>query len=96
MRQLAHYVNRRSASVWVTEDRALDIVTVTQFENRYWYATELKTFAEMIRILSASVVGVITAAVTTYRRSDDREQLDAVSHQWISEHRLGQGQDSRR
>jgi hypothetical protein len=29
-------------------------MTVTQFENGYWYATELKKFAEMIRIPSAS------------------------------------------
>jgi hypothetical protein len=47
-------------------------------------------------VIGLAVVGAITAAVTTYRRSDDREHLGAVSTQWISEHRLGQGQDSRR
>jgi hypothetical protein len=29
-------------------------MTITQFENGYWYATELKTFAEAIGILSAN------------------------------------------
>src|SRR5437016_14393358 len=29
-------------------------MTLTQFDNGYWYATELKTFAETIRLPSAS------------------------------------------
>src|SRR5260370_17966304 len=28
-------------------------MAVTQFDNRYWYATELKTFEQMIRLSSA-------------------------------------------
>jgi hypothetical protein len=45
------------------------------------------------------VLGVVIAAialVTSWRRGDQSTDLGVVSHQWIAEHRLGSGQDSRR
>jgi hypothetical protein len=45
------------------------------------------------------LVGLGLAATSIFwfwRRADQTQDLGAVSHQWISEHRLGTSQDSRR
>jgi heme exporter protein D len=43
------------------------------------------------------VLGVVVALVRTWQRRAQTEDMGAVSHQWISEQRLGQqGQDPRR
>jgi hypothetical protein len=47
-------------------------------------------------VVGLVVVGAILALVTSWQRRDQHSDLGAVSHQWISEHRLGQGQDLRR
>jgi hypothetical protein len=47
-------------------------------------------------IVGLAVAGGVLALVTSWRRSDRLTDLGAVSHQWIAEHRLGSGQDSRR
>ena len=39
---------------------------------------------------------VVIARVTSWRRGGQPADLGSVSHQWIAEHRLGSGQDSRR
>ena len=46
--------------------------------------------------IAIAAVGLIAAAVMSLRRGDESASLGSVSTQWISEHRLGQGQDSRR
>ncbi len=47
-------------------------------------------------LLGLGIVGAGIALVSALQRGDQRTDLGAVSNQWISEHRLGQGQDSRR
>jgi len=47
-------------------------------------------------VIALGVVAAIIALVTSWRRSDHAADMGAVSSQWISEHRLGSGQDSRR
>jgi hypothetical protein len=46
-------------------------------------------------MLGLGIVGAGIALVSALHRRDQRTDLGAVSNQWISEHRLGQGQDSR-
>jgi hypothetical protein len=46
-------------------------------------------------IALAIAVGVI-ARLTSWRRGGQPADLGTVSHQWIAEHRLGSGPDSRR
>jgi hypothetical protein len=46
-------------------------------------------------VMGLSVAGALVAAFASWRRGADVD-LGAVSHQWISEHRLGrQGEDAR-
>jgi hypothetical protein len=47
-------------------------------------------------VVAFSMAGIAIALVTSWRRSNTPESLGAVSDQWISEHRLGATQDSRR
>lgn len=47
-------------------------------------------------VIAVGVVGAIVLLVTSWYRSDHDPDLGAVSHQWIAEHRHGQGHDSRR
>jgi hypothetical protein len=42
------------------------------------------------------ITAAIIAFIMSWRRTDLRSDLGAVSHQWISEHRLGSEQDARR
>jgi hypothetical protein len=42
------------------------------------------------------LVAAVIAIVTSWRRAEHLDDLGAVSNQWIAEHRLGAGQDSRR
>ena len=51
---------------------------------------------EWIVILGLGLAGGIAALATSWRRGDRTADMGAVSHQWIAEHRLGSGQDSRR
>jgi hypothetical protein len=46
-------------------------------------------------VVGLGVAGAIVALVA-WRRSDHAADLGAVSHQWIAEHRMGTGEDSRR
>jgi hypothetical protein len=43
-----------------------------------------------------AIAGAVLGLVTSWRRADRRSDMGAVSHQWISEQRLGPGSDSRR
>ena len=57
--------------------------------------------AHMIATSFAAVAGVAIAAalvalVMSWSRGGNTTDLGAVSSQWIAEHRLGSGQDSRR
>jgi hypothetical protein len=47
-------------------------------------------------LVALGIVGAVIAAVSAWRRGSASENLGAVSDQWISEHRLGSTQDSRR
>ena len=47
-------------------------------------------------VIGLCVAGAVVALVASWRRGDHAKDLGAVSDQWISEHRLGSGQDSRR
>jgi len=47
-------------------------------------------------VVGLCVAGAVLAIVTSWRRGDRLADLGSVSHQWIAEHRLGSGQDSRR
>ncbi len=47
-------------------------------------------------VIGLAVAGAVLALVSSWRRGDRPADLGAVSHQWIAEHRLGSGQDSRR
>ena len=46
--------------------------------------------------IGLGIAGAIAALVTSWRRGGHPVDLGAVSHQWIAEHRMGSGQDSRR
>jgi hypothetical protein len=47
-------------------------------------------------VMGLSAAGALVAAFASWRRSAADVDLGAVSHQWISEHRLGrQGEDAR-
>ena len=43
-----------------------------------------------------AVVGAVIALIASWQRGGPHADLGTVSSQWISEHRLGQNQDSRR
>jgi hypothetical protein len=47
-------------------------------------------------VIALALAGAIIALVASYRRGEHAADLGAVSHQWIAEHRLGPGEDSRR
>ena len=47
-------------------------------------------------LVGLALVGGVVALVTSWRRGDDSTDMGAVSHQWLMEHRLGPGHDSRR
>jgi hypothetical protein len=47
-------------------------------------------------VVGVGLAGAAVALVKSWRRNDHPVDLGAVSHQWIAEHRLGSGQDSRR
>jgi hypothetical protein len=47
-------------------------------------------------VVVLGTVAALVALVTSWRRGDHLADLGAVSHQWIAEHRIGLGQDSRR
>ncbi len=43
-----------------------------------------------------AIAGALVALVTSWRHRGHQTDLGTVSNQWISEHRLGSGQDSHR
>ena len=47
-------------------------------------------------VIGLGLGGAVVALVVSWRRGGQPEDLGAVSHQWIAEHRLGSNQDSRR
>lgn len=47
-------------------------------------------------VIGVGLVGGIVALLTAWQRGDQGTDMGAVSNQWISEHRLGQSNDSRR
>lgn len=47
-------------------------------------------------IAGLCLLGVIVVLIGLWQRGDERADMGAVSSQWISEHRLGQNNDSRR
>lgn len=48
-------------------------------------------------VVGLGIAGAVAALVTSWQRGRDQHaDLGTVSHQWIAEHRLGQGTDSRR
>lgn len=47
-------------------------------------------------VVGLAIAAAVVALVTSWRRSDRPSDLGAVSHQWISEHRLGSEPDSHR
>ena len=47
-------------------------------------------------VIGLTVAAAVVGLVAFWRRSDQPADMGAVSHQWIAEHRLGSGQDSRR
>ena len=46
-------------------------------------------------VLGLSVAAAVAAALASWRGAARNVDLGAVSHQWLSEHRLGHGPDSR-
>jgi len=47
-------------------------------------------------VVGLGLVAAVVAFVSSWHRRDQHSDLGAVSHQWIAEHRFGQGNDSRR
>ena len=47
-------------------------------------------------VVSLGAVGAVIALVAAWQRGGPHADLGTVSSQWISEHRLGPNQDSRR
>lgn len=47
-------------------------------------------------IAGVGIAAALVALVTSWSRGGSAPDLGAVSNQWIAEHRLGSGQDSRR
>lgn len=47
-------------------------------------------------VVGLAAVGAVIALVASLQRGGPHADLGTVSSQWISEHRLGQNQDSRR
>ena len=42
-----------------------------------------------------AIVGVLFALVLSWQRHNKEQDMGAVSHQWIAEHRMGHANDSR-
>lgn len=49
----------------------------------------------IVVLIGLTVVAAVIALALSWRRGDAAD-LGAVSHQWIAEHRMGSGEDSRR
>jgi hypothetical protein len=47
-------------------------------------------------VVGLGAIGAVIALVASWQRGGPHADLGTVSSQWISEHRLGQNQDSRR
>jgi hypothetical protein len=47
-------------------------------------------------VVGLAAVAAVVAGVSSWQKRDQRSELGVVSHQWIAEHRFGQGNDSRR
>jgi hypothetical protein len=47
-------------------------------------------------VIGLVIAGVAIKLITFWRRPAHFADLGSVSHQWIAEHRLGSGEDSRR
>jgi hypothetical protein len=47
-------------------------------------------------IIGLGIVGAAVALISSWKSGGGQADLGAVSSQWISEHRLGHDQDSRR
>jgi hypothetical protein len=47
-------------------------------------------------VIGLAAVGAVIALVASLQRGGPHRDLGSVSSQWISEHRLGSNQDSRR
>jgi len=47
-------------------------------------------------VVGLALVAAVVALIGMWQRADQRADMGAVSNQWISEHRLGQNNDSRR
>jgi len=45
-------------------------------------------------LASVAVVGIVSALVLSWQRHHREQDMGAVSHQWIAEHRLGHINDS--
>jgi hypothetical protein len=50
----------------------------------------------LLVVLGLGAVGAVVAIIASWQRGGPHADLGTVSSQWISEHRLGQNQDSRR
>ena len=47
-------------------------------------------------VIALGIAVAVVALATSWRRGGHPADFGTVSHQWIAEHRLGSGQDSRR
>ena len=42
-----------------------------------------------------AIVGAVSALLLSWQRHNKEQDMGAVSHQWIAEHRMGHANDSR-
>ena len=47
-------------------------------------------------VIGLGIAGALVALIASWSRGNHAADLGAVSQQWIAEHRIGSGQDSRR
>lgn len=47
-------------------------------------------------LIGLAIAAAVVALIASWRKSDRPPDLGTVSNQWISEHRLGSGQDLHR
>ena len=47
-------------------------------------------------VVGLGLAAGVVALVSAWQRGDERADMGAVSSQWIAEHRMGSGDDSRR
>jgi hypothetical protein len=64
-------------------DRACPVEYVESPMNAIWILAGL------------AIVGVVSALVLSWQRHNKDQDMGAVSHQWIAEHRMGHANDSR-